>query len=1605
MWKFYIFLIILLITTSVNAQVNVTATAGTIGPASYSTLSTAFAAINAGTHQGAIVVDVTSSFTDVAISVLNSSGAGSALYSSILIRPTADTVTISFASSTGRGVIELNGADNITIDGDNPNTPGINRNLSISNIATNAITFTSVIRFALSNSLVLTCDNDTIRNCNLSGSGYGMNTAASVSEITTWGVVVTGGATGTTSAPAPLTSAGTTIGQGATATNLSISNNNINTVARGVSISGATPTMALGLLISNNVIGNSVAGNADQVWAMGITVQGANSAMISGNTIYLEGYINNTNVNKAIDIGTLSVTASGSGVIIENNIIARAWNNHPQGWAACGVNINGGTGHIIRNNFIFNLMNKQSTGTGSFSSSIGVYGIRIAGGTDHFILHNSVHLYGALPASTGLSLTAAFIITSTTQTGLKVKNNIFSNILSGGNSSGSRNVSVYLPVSGTSNMNIDWNNNAYFGSADVTNRLAQVGATFGTGEYPYTAFDPSSILPMANFRSVSATLNNAGSNDNASYSSLMLAPFMSSSDLHIPNGTATLLESTGAPAGVTTDIDRQNRNTTTPDIGADEFNGTYIDPIPPVINFIPLTNSSCTSAPRNFVATIFDSHSGLNINPGTRPRIWFKKLTNANVLPVTNDNTSNGWKYVESGSASNPFSVSINPALIFGGVVTGDIIQYFIVAQDLASVPNVAISSGSFANNPSNVALQANSFPLGGIVNSYMINAPGISGTVTIGATGNYPSLTGTGGLFETLNNSGLSGNLTARIADVAVNETGAIALNQVADGCGGPFVLTIKPASGSNVILSGSLDNGALLKIFSDNVIIDGSNNGSNSRDLTLANTSTAGPTVVLFGSSGVIPVANSGLKNCIVINGTNEASAVIASDGNAIASPGYFNHITIQNNSIQRAYIGCYVNAVTATGNGNGLVVAGNDLTAAGVNSIRLVGLYLQGVEGATVTDNMMSNFDNFSDPFNFTGIWLATGATNTVIANNTISNMTGGPAPRGIAISTGMLNSNIIIRDNTISGLISNNGNVTAGIFVFSATNGVTILRNKISNIKNIASNGGANGISLSSSLAPANVNVYNNFISDVTAVGSNGFLASNNGYGIIIISGNGYNIDHNTVWLNTNQTATNGLPAAMNITNGVVSGGVINIRNNIFVNTQTVGTNRYAIMHQTATAYFGVINNNAYYSTGANIARALAANCATLASLQAQFQGNAASIIYQPTFVSADDLHLANTPGANWCLDGKGLNLLNTIPGDIDNTVRNNPPDIGADEFDPAGFITNNPAAVCPGVVVDLTAPSITAGSGSGLMFTYFMDAAATIPLTNPNAVTMPGTYYIMATNGSCSIIKPVAVTQNPVPAIITQPVSLTTCSENSVTFTAIASNAVSYQWQLWDGAGWNNINNAISSGYTITNPAANMNSNLYRVAITNVCTVISNQVSLTVNSLPQVNILVSPYSNLLPGQTTTISSSVNPAGGSYLWYNNGVVFANGVPQLSNLTVSNQGNFKLVYTDLNRCMNSSTEVILSSTASNRIYLYPNPAKNKFFVRFYNRPGESITLNMYDEKGAKVFTKQQITTLAYTIIDVNVTAGFANGTYLVEILNQENKQVGTAKVIIAN
>ena len=606
----YVFLFIVSFNNS-YAQVDVAATAGT--PAgTYTTLKGAFDAINTGTHQGNIAIGISANTTETASAVLNGSGAGLASYTAIIISPSADGVVISGATLGGKGVIELNGADNVTINGDNPNTPGINRNLEVRNTAVSTTTYTSVVRIAAFATVITSADNNTISNLIITGSATDRNVSTATlttgSEATTNGIYIgsfgSAAPASVTATPLAITSVTTTVAAGATMNNLIITNNQVNGCARGISVQASSITVINNLTISNNLIGAATAGSTTTVYRTGITAQGFTAALISGNTIRnIEGFIGAS--SGALAIGDIS--SNGTNAVIENNIVSNKFSRSLTTYGTYGINFVGGIGAIIRNNFISDVKNDISGGF-AFSTTFGVFGIRIAAGTNHKIYHNSVNLFGArIGTPTTTHLAAAFAITSTTITGCDVRNNIFTNTLGGGSGS-TASVCVYLPNAATSALNLTLNNNAYYtGSVAGVNGIAHCGATYtspvtaiGVGLYAAADFNPAVSTGILNFRNYTNTLSAAATNDNASFASSNAAPFISTTDLHLSTISPQLtnVEQKGAAGlvGVTTDIDGNTRPdgaTTFPDMGADEVTAPLACSGTPTAGTISGTSTIC----------------------------------------------------------------------------------------------------------------------------------------------------------------------------------------------------------------------------------------------------------------------------------------------------------------------------------------------------------------------------------------------------------------------------------------------------------------------------------------------------------------------------------------------------------------------------------------------------------------------------------------------------------------------------------------------------------------------------------------------------------------------------------------------------------------------------------------------------------------------------------------------------------------------------------------------------------------------------------------------------------------------------------------------------
>ena len=130
------------------------------GPTLYINVKGAFDAINAGIHQGAINISVVCDTVEPVSAVLNASGTGAASYTSVLMTPVgARTVSGALAAP----LIDLNGADNVTINGLN----AAGNSLTLTNPSTSAVAGTSTVRF------INGATSDLVTNCSVRGSSTG----------------------------------------------------------------------------------------------------------------------------------------------------------------------------------------------------------------------------------------------------------------------------------------------------------------------------------------------------------------------------------------------------------------------------------------------------------------------------------------------------------------------------------------------------------------------------------------------------------------------------------------------------------------------------------------------------------------------------------------------------------------------------------------------------------------------------------------------------------------------------------------------------------------------------------------------------------------------------------------------------------------------------------------------------------------------------------------------------------------------------------------------------------------------------------------------------------------------------------------------------------------------------------------------------------------------------------------------------------------------------------------------------------------------------------------------------------------------------------------
>jgi subtilisin-like proprotein convertase family protein len=319
---------------------------------------------------------------------------------------------------------------------------------------------------------------------------------------------------------------------------------------------------------------------------------------------------------------------------------------------------------------------------------------------------------------------------------------------------------------------------------------------------------------------------------------------------------------------------------------------------------------------------------------------------------------------------------------------------------------------------------------------------------------------------------------------------------------------------------------------------------------------------------------------------------------------------------------------------------------------------------------------------------------------------------------------------------------------------------------------------------------------------------------------------------------------------------------------------------------------------------------------------------------------------------------------------------------------------------------------------------YTNAAGTTPYTGTPLQTVyasPTTstnYTVTVANGTCtSPATTVPITVNMPIAITSQPTNVAVCTNGVAAFTVVATGtAIAHHWRVStdNGNTWTDVanggvyNGATTATLTITAPPVSMNGYFYKDSMTTApCTgLISSIAKLTVNPLPTIGLTAIPYTSLLPGLTTTLTTTVTPSpAATYTWYRDGAVVAGATAGTLPIDIDGLGSYYVRVTDINGCTNVSNTVMIRDSASGRVFIYPNPNSGIFQVRYYSTlysTGLPRGINIYDAKGARVITQKYTINAPYARMDVDMRK-YGTGTYWVEVVDLNGNRLAMGRVLI--
>ena len=344
-----------------------------------------------------------------------------------------------------------------------------------------------------------------------------------------------------------------------------------------------------------------------------------------------------------------------------------------------------------------------------------------------------------------------------------------------------------------------------------------------------------------------------------------------------------------------------------------------------------------------------------------------------------------------------------------------------------------------------------------------------------------------------------------------------------------------------------------------------------------------------------------------------------------------------------------------------------------------------------------------------------------------------------------------------------------------------------------------------------------------------------------------------------------------------------------------------------------------------------------------------------------------------------------------------------------------------------VSITYTSPTLATGTWSPTA-NLFTDAGLTTAYTGTAvntvyaAPTTSTTYTVVVATPSCSsspLAIPVTVS-NPLGAV-SQPADAQICENSNTSFTANAAsgNPINYQWQVStnNGTSYANVTDggvysgATTSTLSVTGATTSMNGNKYRLTMSvSACSsnATSNAVTLTVYANPVATVSAAPFTSIYPGLQTTVSANVNASSAidTYTWSLNGAPVSGSNASSQTVNIDGLGEYTIAVTDIHGCSGtSSNSVTIIDSLNTTLFIYPNPNRGLFEVRFYDKSNGVSNprfITIYDSKGARVYRNSFTPSFGFGKMQVDLTKE-SKGVYYIDLTDAAGKRLQSERVVV--